>query len=143
MTWEQVRALHRCGFDIGAHTRTHVDLGHAAEKEARAEILGARRELEAQLGARVESFAYPYGGRQHLTDSSRMLVKEAGFRCCCSGYGGVNRPRTDPFHLRRVPISPWYTSPEQFALQVALGRTDFVTRAAQITPSGSLVPGCR
>src|SRR5207253_2154562 len=25
MTWDEVRTLHRKGFDIGAHTRTHVD----------------------------------------------------------------------------------------------------------------------
>ncbi len=30
MTWEQVRALQHRGFDIGAHTRTHVDLGASA-----------------------------------------------------------------------------------------------------------------
>jgi peptidoglycan/xylan/chitin deacetylase (PgdA/CDA1 family) len=49
MTWDEVRVLRRLGFDIGAHTRTHVDLGQVTGKEARDEILGARLELQAQL----------------------------------------------------------------------------------------------
>jgi peptidoglycan/xylan/chitin deacetylase (PgdA/CDA1 family) len=123
MTWDEVRLLHRKGFEIGAHTRTHADLGKVSLDEAREEILGARLDLERQLGASVESFAYPYGGRNHLTDVNRELVKVAGFRCCCSGFGGINVTGTDPFRLRRVPISPFYKSPHQFGFDVALGRS--------------------
>ena len=121
MTWDQVRSLHRKGFDVGAHTRTHVDLGRISEVEAREEIFSARLELQRQLGAPVESFAYPYGGPHHLAEANRDLVKAAGFRCCCSCFGGLNAAGTDPFHLRRVPISPWYASPHQFGLELALG----------------------
>ena len=121
MTWDQVRSLHRKGFDVGAHTRTHVDLGQVSEAEAREEVVGARLELEGQLAAPVELFAYPYGGRNHLADANRNLVKAAGFRCCCSCFGGVNAVGTDPFHLGRIPISPWYASPHQFGLELALG----------------------
>lgn len=123
MTWDQVRSLHQRGFEIGAHTRTHADLGRIADARAADEIRGARLELEDQIGAAVESFAYPYGRAHHFTNGNRRLVQTAGFRCCCSGFGGVNLPGTDPFHLRRVPISPWYASPSQFAFDVALGRS--------------------
>jgi len=51
------------------------------------------------------------------------LVKAARFRCCCSNFGGVNGPDTDPFGLLRIPISPWYASPHQFGFDVALGRS--------------------
>jgi peptidoglycan/xylan/chitin deacetylase (PgdA/CDA1 family) len=124
MTWDQVRSLSRLGFDIGAHTRTHADLGQIAGNEARREILGARLELQAQTGTAVESFAYPYGGRDHLSERNRAQVKAAGFGCCCSGFGGVNLADTDPFRLRRVPITPWYSSPEQFALEIITGRSE-------------------
>ena len=123
MTWDDARALHVRGFEIGVHTRTHVDLGKVSGGTARDEILGARLELERQLGAPATSFAYPYGGRDHCTESNRQLVKAAGFRCCCSAFGGSNRRGTDPFHLRRVPISGWYASPHQFGFDVAFGRT--------------------
>jgi peptidoglycan/xylan/chitin deacetylase (PgdA/CDA1 family) len=121
MTWEQVRALHRRGFDVGAHTRTHADLGLISGAEARWEIAGARRELERQIGATADLFAYPYGGADQLSDANRALIKAAGFRCCCSSVGGINGAGTDPFRLRRVPISQWHQSPHQFGFEVALG----------------------
>ena len=111
------------GFDIGAHTRTHVDLGLVNGDRATQEILGARRELERQLGAPVDLFVYLYGRRDNLKDSNRALVREAGFRCCCSCFGGVNARGTDPFYLARVPVTPRYECPSQFGLEVALGRS--------------------
>ena len=123
MTWNEVHSLARMGFEIGAHTRTHVDLGTTTGALAEEEIRGARVELEDRLGMAVESFAYPYGGRHHVTPANRSLVKAAGFRCCCSGFGGVNDVTTDPYDLRRVPISPRYDSPDQFGFDVALGRS--------------------
>lgn len=123
MTWDQVRSLHRRGFEIGAHTQHHVDLGQVDANEARDEIVGARLSLERQLASRVDLFAYPYGGRNNITNSNRALVKAARFRCCCSNFGGVNGPDTDPFDLLRIPISPWYASPHQFGFDVALGRS--------------------
>jgi len=123
MTWDQVRALHRMGFEIGAHTRTHADLGQVSGAEAQREIAGARRDLEKGLGAPVELFAYPYGSREHITEANRQLVQAAGFRCCCSSLGGINATGGSPFHLQRVPISTWHASPHQFGFEVALRRS--------------------
>lgn len=123
MTWDEVRSLHRKSFEVGAHTQTHVDLGTVPPAEALEEILGARLALQQQIAAPVESFAYPYGGRKHLTDANREVVKAAGFRCCCSGFGGINVTGTNPFCLRRVPISPWHASPQLFGFEVAFGRS--------------------
>jgi peptidoglycan/xylan/chitin deacetylase (PgdA/CDA1 family) len=123
MTWDQVRSLHERGFEFGVHTRTHVDLGTVVDIEAHEEILGARRELEERLGKPAELFAYQYGRLANLADVNRRLIRGAGFRCCCSCFGGVIDGGTDPFHLRRVPISSRYPSPLQFGFEVALGRS--------------------
>lgn len=123
MTWDQVRTLRRKGFDVGAHTRTHADLGRISGSEAQREIAGARDDLQREIGVPGELFAYPYGGANHLTEANRDLVQAAGFRCCCSGLGGINPTGGSPFHLQRVPISPWFESPQQFGFEVALGRT--------------------
>jgi len=123
MTWEDVRTLHRHGFEIGAHTRTHVDLGEVSGAEAQQEIAGSRSRLESELSTTIASLAYPYGRRGNITEANRQIAKAAGFRCCCSAYGGVNRRGTDPFHLQRVPISPWYASTSHLGLDVALGRS--------------------
>ncbi|HWP02372.1 MAG TPA: polysaccharide deacetylase family protein, partial [Gemmatimonadaceae bacterium] len=78
MSWEQVRFLHRQGFEIGAHTRNHVDLGIVSGDEAREEIEGSRRRLEAELGSEVRYFSYPFGRREQLTDENRQLVRACG-----------------------------------------------------------------
>src|SRR5262245_41123924 len=123
MSWDEVRALKRRGFDIGGHTQTHVDLGSVPESIARQEIQGAREDLEGELSASVESFAYPYGGAHNMTEANRALVKAAGFRCCCAAYGGTISSRTDPFNIPRVPITTWQLDPYQFGFDVALGRS--------------------
>jgi peptidoglycan/xylan/chitin deacetylase (PgdA/CDA1 family) len=124
MAWDEIQALCQHGFDIGAHTRTHVDLGQVDGATAWDEIAGARLDLEARLGAPVDMFAYPYGQRENLTNANRELVKAAGFRCCCSCYGGLTQAGADPHRLPRVAISPWYASPRQFGFELAFGRTD-------------------
>jgi len=122
MTWDQVRSLHSEGFEIGAHSRTHADLGAVCGEKAKDEIVISRRELEENLCAPVDLFAYPYGRENQITEENRRIVKQAGFRCCCSSFGGVNVRGTDPFHLRRIPISSWYSSPHHFGFEVALRR---------------------
>jgi len=45
-------------------------------------------------------------------------VRTAGFRCCCSCYGGVVGADADPFSLPRVPVTPWYESPHHFGFEL-------------------------
>jgi len=122
MTWDQVRELHRLGFEIGSHTRTHADLGKVSKEEALNELVNSRKELEEQLSAPVSLFAYPYGRRDNMTEENRELVKVAGYSCCCSCFGGLNARGADPFILQRIPISNWYQSPHDFAFQLAMRR---------------------
>jgi len=118
MSWEQVRQLARAGFEIGAHTRTHVDLGKVRGEEAEREIAGAREDLARELGRAPAHFAYPYGQREHLLEENRELVRQAGYQSCVSCFGGTAHCGTDPFALRRFPIARWYRTPEQFAFEV-------------------------
>lgn len=122
MTWEEVRWLIREGFEIGAHTRSHVDLSKVFGNQAREEIFRGRLDLEERLSTRVDLFAYPYGRESQMAEKNRELVKAAGLRCCCSCFGGINVTGIDPFYLRRIPITSWYQSPYQFGCDVALNR---------------------
>ena len=122
MSWEQVRSLHAQGFEIGAHTRHHVDLGQAEGDLAREEIHGSRTDIESQLGTAVRLFAYPFGRPTQISEANRELVKAAGFRCCCSCFGGINTRLTNSFGIQRVAMSPWFQSPFHFAFQTALSR---------------------
>jgi peptidoglycan/xylan/chitin deacetylase (PgdA/CDA1 family) len=123
MSWKQVTTLHSEGFDIGAHTRTHIDLGEITGQQAWDEIEGSKRDLEEKLNAAVSAFAYPYGRPNQVTDGNRDLVKKAGFNSCCSCFGGVNTGVTDPWSILRIPIGSWHVSPFEFGFELICGKT--------------------
>ena len=122
MTWDQVEQLSRDGFAIGAHTRTHADLATLSGEEAWQEIQGSRVDLEEKLGVPITLFAYPYGREHQMTEENRQLIRAAGFRCCCSCFGGINSRGVDPFLLRRVPVSSWHGSPYALGFDLAVRR---------------------
>lgn len=102
-TLAQLREMVEHGIDVGAHTRTHPDLGPITdESRLRDEIVGARDELAAALGQNVRYFAFPFGLHANLSRRGFEIAREAGFEGVCSAYGGYNFPGDDPFHLQRI-----------------------------------------
>ena len=124
MTWDHVRALVSQGFEIGSHTDTHIDMGTAGVETVRAELETSKRKILAETGVAVRLFAYPFGGREHLSERSRELVREAGFACCASCHGGVNPPVADPYALNRIGIAEWFDTPDQFGFELFTNRTE-------------------
>ena len=122
MSWDQVRSLREQGFEIGAHTDTHIDMGSAAPEAVKAELDTCQRKLQRELGQPATLFAYPFGGRDNISSVSLNLVREAGFVCCLSCWGGVNSPVADPFHLNRIGIGEWFSEPHQFGFELVAGR---------------------
>lgn len=120
MRWDEVRALRAAGFEIGAHTRTHADLGRVSGEEAEREIVGAKEDLERELGEPVGFFSYPYGGAHQMKEENRGIARAAGYECCLSGFGGSVRPDDDLLHLRRTAATPWHLSPYQFGFELLL-----------------------
>ena len=122
MNWDQVRSLAADGFDIGAHTRTHVDLGKVTGLIAETEIVGSREDLTRELGTVPVHFAYPYGQRSNLLEENRARVAAAGFQSCVSCFGGLVTPESLAMRLHRIALSPWYSTPQQFAFEVVARR---------------------
>lgn len=118
MTWDDVRALHAQGFEIGAHTMNHVDLSAVSTEDAISEITGSKERLERELEEAVVYFSYPYGRAPQITKESREAVRQAGYKCCLSAYGGAVERQTDPFYMKRTVISQWYISPSQFGFEI-------------------------
>jgi peptidoglycan/xylan/chitin deacetylase (PgdA/CDA1 family) len=101
-TIAQLRDLAAAGVEIGAHTRSHADLGAAKSREYLTyEIVGSKCDLEDALGVPVRYFAFPYGLHANLSAAAFQVAYEAGFAGVCSAYGGYNFPGDDSFHLRR------------------------------------------
>ncbi len=120
MTWDEVRALRDQGFEIGGHTRTHVNLGRIDHARAVSEIYGCREDLERELGEAPSLFSYPFGSPGHITEDTRELVRKAGFDCCFSAESGVTVSGSDPFRLKRFAVTPWHQSPMQFGVEMLL-----------------------
>jgi peptidoglycan/xylan/chitin deacetylase (PgdA/CDA1 family) len=134
MTWEQIRALVSMGFEVGNHTDTHLDVAKADPAIVRADLEHAQRKLAEELGAPATLFAYPFGGREHMTPQALQLVREAGFSCSVSCCGGLNRTTPDPFDTKRVPIAEWFATPDQFGFEYITGRLE---RAYERSPARS------
>jgi peptidoglycan/xylan/chitin deacetylase (PgdA/CDA1 family) len=121
MSWDDVRSLVAHGFEIGCHTVSHIDMGTADRETVRKELEVSRERINRELGISVQLFAYPFGDPENITDSSRDLVRELGFSCCASCYGGVNAVDTNPYQLRRIPIAQWFATPHQFGFEFLIG----------------------
>jgi peptidoglycan/xylan/chitin deacetylase (PgdA/CDA1 family) len=101
-TLTQLREFVAAGVEIGAHTRSHADLGQLiSPQKTFDEVVGSKRDLETALGKRVRYFAFPYGQHQNLSAGAFRIAFEGGFDGVCSAYGGYNFPGDDAFHLRR------------------------------------------
>lgn len=61
MSRDQLLALDRLGWEIGAHTHTHPRLSQLAGAELRAELERPRQLLTEWFGKPCRSLAYPYG----------------------------------------------------------------------------------
>ena len=117
MNWDQVRTLAASGFEVGSHTVSHADLGALRGTQAYQEIADSKARIEDELKQEVSLFAYPYGRPGNICDANRGLARQAGYACCVSAFGGTVGSRTDPFRMRRTPVSSWYLSPYQFGFE--------------------------
>ncbi|HUY32417.1 MAG TPA: polysaccharide deacetylase family protein [Pirellulales bacterium] len=102
-TLDQLRAMAAAGIEIGAHTRSHADLGAISHVEhLRDEVVAAGEELQTAIGHPVRYFAFPFGLRANLNPLAFQAAYEAGYDGVCSAYGGYNFPGDDDFHLQRI-----------------------------------------
>jgi peptidoglycan/xylan/chitin deacetylase (PgdA/CDA1 family) len=117
MTWDHIRGLHAAGFELGAHTISHVNLAASDRQTALREVAGSKAQLEAETNTAVRHFAYPFGGVNHFSAQCWQIVKDAGFSSCLSAYGGTVRHGDDSYGLRRLGVTPWFLSPYQFGVE--------------------------
>ncbi|MDZ4779153.1 MAG: polysaccharide deacetylase family protein [Planctomycetia bacterium] len=106
-TPEQLKQIADWGIEIGAHTRTHADLGSIQEEGLLYnELVGSAEDLADLLGRPIRYFAFPYGQWGNLNPRAFQLARDAGFAGVCSAYGGYNFPGEDAFHLQRIHGDP-------------------------------------
>jgi len=106
-TIEQIRDMASAGVEIGAHSRTHTDLGQLEDEQMLFdEIVGSKRDLEELLNQPIRYFAFPFGMPENMSTAAFRIAFQAGLWGACSAYGGYNLPGDDPFHLQRIHGDP-------------------------------------
>lgn len=102
-TIDQLRQLAATGIEIGAHTRTHCNLGAIKDSTTlHDEVVAAGADLAAAISRPVRYFAFPFGQYVNLNDEVFRAARTAGYEGVCSAYGGYNFPGDDAFHLQRI-----------------------------------------
>ena len=107
MTWDDVRALHAAGMDIGSHTGTHRVLDTLAAEPLAHELVSSRTEIEQAIGARVSALAYPVGRPIRAVPLLERAVRAAGYDIGFSvepRANAVARSLFDPFNVARVAV---------------------------------------
>ena len=108
MSIEQLRSLHNGGLiEIGAHTRSHVNLATQSDEKQKEEIEGSKQDLERILGSNVESFSYPFGTLSHYTNWSVKCVKGAGFSNALANFTGNVTRLSNPYEVPRRMVRNW------------------------------------
>jgi peptidoglycan/xylan/chitin deacetylase (PgdA/CDA1 family) len=104
-TIEELQILAASGIEIGAHTRTHANLGPIVDAHRLYdEIVVAGEELQRIIDTPIRYFAFPYGHPQNMNAMACQIAHDAGYEGICSAYGGFNFPGDDAFHLQRIPV---------------------------------------
>jgi len=118
VTWDEVKELHRRGFEIGNHTKTHPNLARQNETQVREEIDYIEKECRDRGLPKPTTFCYP--GFQHAPHVVKV-ASELGFVFARRGVGpefrdggrGGRGPAYDPRvdHPLLVPTTG-YDGPE-------------------------------
>jgi peptidoglycan/xylan/chitin deacetylase (PgdA/CDA1 family) len=99
----QLRDMAARGIEIGAHSRTHADIGAIRNRDTLYdEVVACGDELRQALGLPIRYFAFPFGMHANLQPAAFSLARQAGYEAVCSAYGGYNYPGDDAFHLQRI-----------------------------------------
>ena len=119
MTWDEVRQLAADPLaTIGAHTMAHHSLNQLTDAEIEVEVHDARRALEAEIGRKVRHFAYPFGGRNAVTEREFALLRRGGFDTMLTTRNANLFPKHAKFadRLPRLGISGNYPAVETLGI---------------------------
>lgn len=103
LTAQQIVEMDAAGMEIGDHSVNHVDLTLLSLADAWAEIDDSADYLDALLGARPDTFAYPFG-----TYDADLIeeVGAAGFSMAFITRYGCHETYATRFAIPRLPVGP-------------------------------------
>jgi len=125
-----IQTWNRLGFEVGAHTVDHVNLGRCTVEAADSEVVDCGRALREIIGKPIDLFAFPFGRVNDIRSETRQAISIAGYVALFSSHGGFIGPRVDPYDVPRMGCSH-ESSPVYCLLQIeglALGQVASIFR---------------
>ncbi len=103
----ELRAWRAAGMGVGAHTCDHPQLSVLEDSEVWRQVHASKAALERCLGEPVNSFAYPYGGREDFDERAEKAAAAAGYRCAFANWDGNAHWAPNRFTLPRSLVRDW------------------------------------
>jgi peptidoglycan/xylan/chitin deacetylase (PgdA/CDA1 family) len=97
LTPAQALQLQSWGHEVGSHTRNHPHLPTLSEALITSEISGSRTDLLGIGFNSIDSFAYPYGEYNDLTDA---IIKSTGYLAARTVDDGYNYKDSNKYLLK-------------------------------------------
>jgi peptidoglycan/xylan/chitin deacetylase (PgdA/CDA1 family) len=101
LSWDQISEIDANGIECGAHSHTHPQLDTLPPRMAHDEVTQSKDVLEAGLGHKVSSFAYPHG---YHGAAVRQMVQQAGYASACAVKEAMSSTSDDRFALARMTV---------------------------------------
>ena len=102
--------------EIGAHTVSHPCLASLDRGRQLKELGDSKRFLETNLGLKIQSVAYPFGGYDDVNDATLSVNRELGFTLGVTTNTGVVAFMDHKHKLPRMFVKNW--SGDVFARQL-------------------------
>lgn len=102
LDWDDLAAMQRTGWAIGAHGMTHANLAAASAEEAADDIRNSFNAISSVLGRRPYSFSWPYGAYRLDTDE---LLHSTQAECAVSTARGVITTSSPRWRLPRIQLT--------------------------------------
>ena len=90
---------------IGGHSHTHRILNYLNKKDLDNEIKLSLDLLEKNLNYRPIHYSYPEGFKESFSKKVINKLKKNNIKCCPTAIEGINFAYTNPFFLKRIPIT--------------------------------------
>jgi peptidoglycan/xylan/chitin deacetylase (PgdA/CDA1 family) len=113
MSWNQLRELRDAGVAIGSQTASHLHMAANDAARNRDELKRSNERFVAELGARPDLIAYPFG---EASGEVQRVAREVGFVMAFGQHSGVIHATADPFYLPRFSLNEAFGDIDRFRL---------------------------
>jgi peptidoglycan/xylan/chitin deacetylase (PgdA/CDA1 family) len=105
VTWEHLKEMQKGGMNIGSHTCSHRILTHIDKESQLKELKNSKMTLETNLGAVINSVAYPVGQRNTFNQVICNMAKDIGYEMGFSFTNEMNEfPLDNHYQVSRLGI---------------------------------------